>query len=74
MNYLSCDRCGTLKCAECMRMSYQFLKVLESRLRDMNESLLLCRGDVGYEMYMMERKRKLESRMEEIANECGVET
>lgn len=74
MNYLSCDRCGTSKCAECMRMSYQFLKVLESRLRDMNDSLSLYGGDVGYEMYMMERKRKLESRMEEIANECGVET
>ena len=57
----------------CIRMSYQFLKVLESRLRDMNESLLLCRGDVGYEMYMRERKRKLDSRMEEIANECGIE-
>jgi hypothetical protein len=40
----------------------------------MNDSLSLYGGDVGYEMYMMERKRKLESRMEEIANECGVET
>jgi hypothetical protein len=29
-------------------------------------------GDVGYAMYMSERKRKVESRMEEIANECGV--
>ena len=70
MNYLSCDRCGTSKCVKCMQMSYQFLKVLESRIRVMKESLSLYGGDVGYEMYMSERKKRLEKRMREIAKEC----
>ena len=55
---------------KCMQMSYQFLKVLESRIRVMNESLSLYGGDVGYEMYMSERKKRLEKRMREIAKEC----
>jgi hypothetical protein len=32
--------------------------------------LSLYGGDVGYEMYMSERKKRLEKRMREIAKEC----
>ena len=63
MDYLSCDDCNGSQCTQCIKMTNQFLQVLQSRKFDLHRQLYIFQYDVAYTSYLHNKLNKIQNRI-----------
>ena len=66
MNYLRCQNCSSSKCNECLKMTHQFLQVLEFRIHELKRLLVIFSNDFQYKLYLQQKLLTLEKRVIDI--------